>query len=114
MNCQNCEAEITFMTALKQPTPYRFKCSECKTRHKVSTPRMGIILIGIVILFATLTLFLIIGGEELGTVFEAPFLIFILGLWVVVEVFMHKYMSKNSVLTRIDEPATENTNNNQG
>lgn len=43
MKCENCGSDFTFWMALKQGTPFRFKCSKCKARYKVSTPRMKLI-----------------------------------------------------------------------
>jgi hypothetical protein len=104
MKCKNCNSEITFWMGLKQPTPFRFKCSKCKTKYKVSTPRMMTIFIGVIVLFAELTLGLCIGTYKLGVSFSIPFLLLMIGILLMLEVWTHKYISKFGTFTRIGIP----------
>jgi hypothetical protein len=100
MKCDNCKSEITFWMALKQPTPFRFKCSRCKAKYRVSTPRMKTILVGVVVLFVGLTLGLLFGTDELGFVFAIPFFFFMVGVWLMLEAWTHKYISNHGVFTK--------------
>jgi hypothetical protein len=102
MNCKNCDAGITFLTALKQPTPYRVKCPACKTKYKISTPYMGFILLGVLALAFVVGLLFYLGGQEMGIVFVLPFLVFTIGVWLILDVCTYRYMSKHGVLTTID------------
>ncbi|MCK5644501.1 MAG: hypothetical protein KAJ19_27125 [Gammaproteobacteria bacterium] len=101
MKCGNCDTEITFWMGLKQLTPFRFKCSECKAQYKVSTPRMPVIFVVVVVLSAVLCLGLCIGAIELGVVFAIPFLFLMVGIWLMLEAWIHKYISGFGTFTRI-------------
>ena len=101
MNCDNCNTEITFWMLLKQPTPFRFKCSECKARYKISTPHMMAISVGVVVLSFGLTLGCCIGTVVLGVVFVLPFFLLMVGIWLMLEAWTYKYVSKFGTFTRI-------------
>lgn len=101
MKCPECSAEITFWMALKQPTPFRFKCSKCKAKYAVSTPRMVSITIGIAAIFIVLTVGLLEGTDEFGAIFFVPFFLLMLGLWLALEVWLQKYISKFGTLTMV-------------
>ena len=102
MKCQNCETEITFWMDLRQPTPFRFECSHCKARFRVSTPHMNAIVVGVILLTAGLTIGLIVGTVNLGIFFFAPFFALMIGFWLGLEVWAHRYMSANGRFTRIE------------
>ena len=59
------------------------------------------IFIGVIVLFSILTLRLCIGTDKLGAIFAAPFLLFIVGIWLVLEGWLYKYISKFGTFTRI-------------
>jgi hypothetical protein len=101
MKCENCNTEITFLMALRQPTPFRFKCSKCKARYRVSAPYMKAITIGVIIVFATLTFGLWIGAKNFGIVFAGPFAVLMVGIWLMLEIWTCKYISTQGTLTRI-------------
>ena len=108
MKCKNCNAEITFLRVLKQPSPFRFKCSECKAKYKVSTPGMTAILVGVVVAFFGLTAGLCTVTEELGVLFSIPYIAIMIGAWLVLEVWTHRYISRRGTFTRLGstEPPT--------
>lgn len=101
MNCKNCNAEITFLMALKQLSPFRFKCSACKAKYKVSTPGMMAIFVGVVGLSFGLAVGLCNVTETLGVRFTIPYIAFIIGVWLVLEAWTHKYISRRGTFTRI-------------
>ena len=100
MKCENCNSEITFWMTLKQSTPFRFKCSVCKAKYKVSTPRMKTIFLAIVLLFAGLAIGLDIGTEKFGIVFATPFILLMVSIWLLLEVWTNRYISKYGKFTR--------------
>lgn len=107
MKCNNCNTEITLWMSLKQLTPFRFKCSLCKVRYKVSTPRMTFIFVGVIALFVALACGLWLGAGKFGAVFAVPFIALIIGGWLLLEAWMHNYISRLGTFTRIGvtEPA---------
>jgi hypothetical protein len=108
MKCQNCNTEISFVMGLKQPTPFRFKCSKCEARYKVSTPHMVAICVSQGVLVAGLALGLCFGTDRWGIMFTLPFVALMAGVFLAVELWMHKYISKRGIFTRIGitEPST--------
>lgn len=46
--CPSCENPLTFWAALKLPTPFRFRCAQCRAVYDVRTPLMGLIFAGII------------------------------------------------------------------
>jgi len=101
MKCENCSAEITFWMALRTPTPFRFKCPKCKTKYRVSTPGMKAIFLGTILASCGLSFGFVLGTFELGAVFAVPYVLLVIGLWLLLEVWTCKYMSKYATLTRV-------------
>jgi len=54
-----------------------------------------------VVLFAGLTLGLCIGADELGVVFALAFLLLMVGIWLMLEAWTHKYICRCGTFTRI-------------
>ena len=95
MKCENCGSDITFWMALKQVTPFRFKCSKCKARYKVSTPHMKLIfcvLCGLSIGFG-------FGAANLGDFLS--FFFILIGSGLIFEILIHRYISAHGTFTRI-------------
>lgn len=103
MNCDHCKSEITLMASIRQPTPFYFTCPKCKSRYKISTPRMKIIVAGIVALFAGLTLILCLGFQKLGLPFAISLLLLMTGIAFAVEVAMHRYISKHGRFALVEK-----------
>jgi hypothetical protein len=102
MKCENCNAEMTLWMGLKQLTPFRYKCSNCKEKYKVSTLHNVAIITGVIVLFAGLALGLCIGTFKFGAIFTVPFLL--LGIWFALEVWTHKYILNVGIFSRIGVP----------
>ena len=88
---------------LKQPTPFHFKCAHCNARYKVETPRMKKIVAGIVFLLLIFTLGLLVGTKKFGVAFLAPFLVFLSGILLALEVWTQRYISKNGKFIKIEK-----------
>jgi hypothetical protein len=101
MKCENCNNDLTFWMAFKQPTPFRFKCSRCKTKYKVSTPYMMAIFVAVVVLFAGLALGFLTGTETLGITFAIPFVALMIGVWLLLELWIYKYISRKGTFKRL-------------
>ena len=98
--CPHCDTEITFWTALKQPTPFRFKCSKCKTKYTVAAPHVrgitfGAVLCGILLGFGFFLTFM------LGAFFFYTFFVFAVGIWLTLELWSLKYIARFGTLTII-------------
>ncbi len=102
MKCENCEIDITFWAMVKQPTPFRFKCAHCNARYKVETPYMKRIIVGIVFLLLVLAIGLLEGSKRLGVAFLVPFLVFLTGLLLALEVWTQKYIFKKGKFIKIE------------
>ncbi|GEM_PF-1639219 len=102
MKCENCGAEITFSMALRQPTPFRLRCSRCKAKYRISAPHTKRIFVGVCLLFAALAVGLVEGTVRLGLVFFVPFLVLMVAIWLRLEVWFRRYISAKGSLTRID------------
>lgn len=66
--CPNCNADITFWMGLKQPTPFRLKCSRCETEYALHAPFMSLIAV-----LVTIGAVLAVGMTGLGVIW--------LGFW---------------------------------
>lgn len=62
--CPTCNVQVTFGEALKQGTPFRFKCSRCQTKFRVVAPRMPLIFVSVC--FVSLLLALAVFGGLLN------------------------------------------------
>ena len=61
---------------------------------------MGLI-VGVCVLFAGLTIGLWIGTETLGVRFALPFLVLMVGIWLILEAWTHKRICRYGTFTRI-------------
>ena len=104
MKCEICNTEITFWMALKQPTPFRFKCSNCKTKYRVSTPRMKAVFVVMCVLFFGFGLGLALAAHHFGIIYAAPLLIPMIVIWFALELWTHHCISARGTLTRIEIP----------
>jgi hypothetical protein len=102
MRCENCQAEITFFMALRQAMPHRFRCLKCGARYRVQAPRLGIILLGIIVVFAALVYQFASGMAAHGPSFILPFMIFATLIWLGFEFLLHRHITRNGKLVRID------------
>jgi heme A synthase len=116
MKCKNCNAEITFLMALKQLSPFRFKCSTCKAKYNVSTPGMMAIFVGVVGLSFGLAFGLRAVTETPGVMLTIPYLAFIICVWLGLEAWIHKYISRRGTFTRIgiDETPADKAKHSAG
>ena len=62
---------------------------------------MTAIFIGVIVLFAGLTLELCIGTDKLGAIFAVPFLLLMIGILLVIEIWSQKYIFNYGTFTRI-------------
>ena len=106
MRCSNCDSEITLWMAMKQPTPFRFSCSVCKTRYKVSTPGMTAIFAVVVVLFALLTVANYFVAMIRGYGYGALFLLGIVIIAFFMEGWMNEYIGRAGTFTKIDDAAS--------
>ncbi len=95
MHCENCGVEVTFRDGLRQPTPFHFKCTKCGARHRVRTPYMGSIVIGVTVASA-----LAAGAVVGAAILLGPYSLLVsiplcVGGWLGLEVWTHEYISRN-------------------
>ena len=102
MNCDNCQTEFTFGMALKQPTPFRFTCSKCKTKYDVKTPYMKTIFIGAIGLGVLFAIGLFAGMTSYDSGFILPYTLFFAVILLALEYWGHKYISARGQFTEID------------
>jgi len=107
MICSNCDTKITFLTSLKQPTPYRYKCGNCKTRFKVRTPGMNMFMALVVFLFVLLTVGMMNVYFSFGMLLAVPMIVFMIALWMIIEVLTHSFIMEKGVFSPIEERRTE-------
>ena len=62
---------------------------------------MMAVFVAVVILFAGLSLGFLIGTETLGITFAIPFIALMVGVWLVLELWIYKYISKKGTFKRI-------------
>lgn len=86
--------------ALNQPTPFRFKCSKCKSKSAVKVPGMMVIFLG-VILFGILLGFGLFLTLKLGAFFFIPFIVLAVGIILTLQLWYLKYIAKFGTLTVI-------------
>ena len=101
MKCEKCGAEMTFWSALNQLTPFRFKCSNCKTKYRAILPYMKIRTFVFCVLFVLLGVLLSIGTEVFGIVFLALFLLLMLVILIAEEFAMYRAISQKGKLVLI-------------
>jgi hypothetical protein len=101
MRCENCNAEWTFWIALKQLTSFRFKCSKCKAKYKISTPWMPLICVGVCFFFIGLCVLSGFCAENLGVVYLIPCFLLYVVIWMWLEILTYRYISKYGTFTRI-------------
>ena len=105
--CENCGAEVTFWMMQKQPTPFRFKCSTCKARYRISTPGMNLVILGVVLIMMVMALILGFGGERYGLVFVIPCVAVIFCMGFGIEMWVQKYIGKNGQFILMDGTTDE-------
>ncbi len=105
MKCDNCGTEITFWMSLKQPTPFRFKCSRCKTKYRVSAPYIKTLTLAIVFMAVVLSVALLARIEQFGIEFVVSALL-LLVIGCVLEVLWYIYIMRKGTLSKIDRSAT--------
>jgi hypothetical protein len=71
----------------------------------VETPYMKRIIVGVVFLLFILTTGLVMGTKRFGVVFLAPFLVFLAGILLALEVWMQKYIFKNGKFIKTEKEA---------
>ena len=97
--CPNCNADVTFGMALKQPTPFRLKCSCCGCKYRLQTPFMRLIAVAVspgVILLPSMPL---LGALWLGfwsLCFSIPILI---AAWLALEWATYRYILRRGRFT---------------
>lgn len=99
MKCSSCGTELTFREGLKQPTPFRWRCSRCKALYRIETPWMKPMAVGVFALFALLAWGLASGTEKFGLAFLFPYVFFCLGVLLSLEILMFRYIIKNGTFT---------------
>ncbi|MBW3565559.1 MAG: hypothetical protein KY459_12605 [Acidobacteria bacterium] len=102
-NCPQCEAPITFWRHLRQPTPFRYRCSSCNTKFRLETPRMKTIFLAVCLLFAVLGATFVIGLQQWGVGFGIGFGIVIIGVLLALEVWAQRLITAGATFTKIDE-----------
>lgn len=107
MKCESCQSEITFFMALRQALPHRFRCPRCDARYRVKAPRLGLIVTGIIAIFAVLVYQFALGMSVHGPSFIIPFLIVTVMIWLVFEFLLHRHITLNGQLIRLDAGTPE-------
>ncbi len=92
--CENCGTEITFWMMQKQPTPFRYKCAGCKSRYRIETPGMFIIVGVVVVLTIAMALGLGFGAEIWGLTFVIPCVLVIFVIGFCLELWVQKYIAR--------------------
>lgn len=100
-NCPECEAPITFWRFLKQPTPFRYRCSACKTKFRLETPRMKTIFLAVCLLFAVLGAAFVIGLDQWGALFGIGFAVVMIGVWLALEAWTQRLITAGATFTKI-------------
>lgn len=68
---------------------------------------MTLFFVLVILLFAGLTVVFLEGAIKFGIIFWLPFLGVATGIWLALEVWAHRYISKRGVFTRLDAPKKE-------
>ena len=101
IKCMKCGEVCSILTSIKQPTPFKYRCPSCKTKYRLKTPWMKSILLGISILFFSLTIALLFGSEKYGFIVFVPGFIIMVIIWLSLELWTHNYIAQKSQFTEI-------------
>lgn len=103
--CPNCLAEVTFWTALKQATPFRFKCPRCGSRCRVRTAFMPLIFVGVSCGALLGVLAVGLGAMVFGFMVLLPAVPLLVAAWIALEVWTFLYIKRRGrfVLMRTGE-----------
>lgn len=102
IKCMNCGMTCSFLTSIKQTTPFSYCCPSCKTKYRLKTPWMKSILCGVIVLVLSLTFGLLYGGEKYGLLFLIPYFICMVVALLVLEFWTHNYIAKNAQFSSIN------------
>src|SRR5882672_11688083 len=91
--CPQCRSEVTFWIALKQLTPFRFKCPHCRLRCRVCTPYMPLIFIGVCSAALLGALGVGLGIIHYGFITLSLAMPLLIALWIGLEVLTHRYIT---------------------
>jgi len=107
--CPSCLAEVTFWTALKQGTPFRFKCPRCGSKCRVYTSFMPFIFVGVCCGTLLGVLAVGLGVMTLGLIVLLPAVPLFVAMWIALEMWTYRYIKRRGrfVLMRTGEPGTE-------
>ncbi len=101
IKCMKCGEVCSFFTSIKQTTPFKYICPNCKTKYQLKTPWMKSILCGVILLFLSLTIGLLYGGEKYGFIFLIPYFILMVVTWLVLELWVHNYIAQKAQFSEI-------------
>jgi hypothetical protein len=90
MKCKQCGTEMTFGSALKQLDPFRFKCSNCKTKYRAILPYLKIRTLLFCLLFLLLGFSLVSGIGAFGVRFLALVLLLTIAIGVAVKFALYR------------------------
>ena len=105
--CENCGTEITFWMMQKQPTPFRYTCTACKSRYRIETPGMPVIVCVLVLVIVALALSLGFGAMYWGIKFALPYVLVIIGVGFCIEVWMQRYIARNGIFSLVEGSGDE-------
>lgn len=100
--CENCGTDVTFWM-MQKFAPFRYVCSNCKTRYRIAAPNMMVIIVLIGVLLIGMALGLGFGGLEWGLVFIIPCLVVIVAVGFCVEMWLYKYLAQYGTFSMILE-----------
>lgn len=100
-SCPNCLAEVTFWAALKQYTPFRFKCPHCKESYRIHTPRMALMFCAVICGTILYALGICIGVLIFGSLVLLAAVPLFMAAWIALEIWSHQYIKCHGNLTHI-------------
>ena len=100
-NCPCCLVEVTFWAALKQGTPFRYKCPQCRSTFRIQTPCMPLILTNVCFVVFLAVLGVWLGMVKYGLVVLVPAVPLLVTAWIALEIWWHGFLTRSGRFVRI-------------
>ena len=91
-SCPYCLADVTFWKNLKQNTPFRYKCPDCRSTCQIRSPRMGTIFAGICVATVLLLSVCVAAVFEYGLIVVLTAVPLYIGWCLALELWLSSYI----------------------
>ncbi len=99
--CPNCDADVTFWVALKQPTPFWFTCARCRSKYRVQTPFMRLVFVAVVCVGSLFVFAVYLAIERLGFVVLVACVPILVAAWFALELWTYRYIKRRGTFVQM-------------